>query len=363
MSDPGDASWWFGGSTPQNTQYQDRDLLMSQIQRGLRPGSTGIVNQKAPQMQAAQAGPAAQAGAAQMQMGYDPFRAGQLQQMHQLQGVASGQQQGAGELAVQRQMANAAAAQQALARMQRGGGAGMAYRNAANATAANGLSASGMGQQAALQDQQNAQQALLASLGQGRQGDIGVAGQNAGFQQQANLQNAGFQQQTGLANAGYQQGANQLNAQLQGQTQELNNQNYLQLLSQLGNMDANQLQAQNAAGQNKGMMGPLLSAGGTVGAAIASDERLKTDVTDAREEVDDMLDALLPKAYVYKSEKHGVGRRVGIMAQDMLRSEAGARIVREEPDGLMLDVNKALSAALASSARLNERVRKLEASR
>ena len=48
------------------------------------------------------------------------------------------------------------------------------------------------------------------------------------------------------------------------------------------------------------------------------------------------------------------------MAQDMAKSKMGARIVSKEPEGLMLDVNKALSAALASSARLNERLSKLE---
>jgi hypothetical protein len=48
------------------------------------------------------------------------------------------------------------------------------------------------------------------------------------------------------------------------------------------------------------------------------------------------------------------------MAQDLERSAAGKRIVSETSDGKMLDVNKALSASLAASARLNERVRTLE---
>lgn len=93
---------------------------------------------------------------------------------------------------------------------------------------------------------------------------------------------------------------------------------------------------------------------------MASDERLKKDVTDARSEIDAVLDALSPKSYSYKDEKHGKGRRAGIMAQDLERAPAGKRVVEERPDGKMLDVNKALSLALASSARLNERVRKLE---
>jgi hypothetical protein len=93
---------------------------------------------------------------------------------------------------------------------------------------------------------------------------------------------------------------------------------------------------------------------------VASDKRLKKDVTDARSEVDAVLDALSPKSYSYKDEKYGKGRRAGIMAQDLERTPAGKRVVEDRPDGKMLDVNKALSLALASSARLNERVRELE---
>lgn len=366
MADPGDLSWWFGGPTKQSTQYQDYDQMQALIRGGMGdPGaaywSQDVTHMQSPQMQAAQAGPAAQAPAAQLNLGADPFRQGQIQQIGQLQQIASGQQQGAGELAAQRQIQQALAAQQAQARMARGSNAALAYRNAANQAAALGSTGAGMGQQAALQDQANAHAALTGALGQGRGMDVNVAGQNAGFQQQAGLQNAGFQQQTGLANAGFQQGANQYNAGLQQQGQQLNAQNYLQLLAQLGNMNANQLQAQGVAGQNKGMFGPLLSAGGTVaGAALASDERLKTDVSDADREIDDMLDALKPKSGRYIDERHGEGEWNWVMAQDMERSKAGARLVREESYGKVLDVNKALSTALASMARLNARLRAVE---
>lgn len=369
MADPGDLSWWFGGATPQNTQYQDRDQIMALINGGLGNvgpggqtyGGTTITNMQAPQMQAAQAGPAAQMQAAQLQMGSDPFRAAQLQQLGQLQGVASGQQKGAGELAVERQMGNALAAQQAQARMARGGNAALAYRRAADQSAALGSTAAGLGQQAAMTDQMNAH-GLLGQIGaSGRAGDFSTANANAGYQQQAGLQNAGFQQQTGLTNAGFQQGANQYNAGLQQQGQQLNSQNYLGLLDRLSNMNANQLAAQQGAAQNKGMIGPLLSAGGQIGAAaMMSDERLKTDVTDEREKIDAMLDGLRPVGWRYKDPKFGEGRHSGVMAQDMERSEAGRQVVSDTPDGKALDVNKALGAALASSARLNERLRKLE---
>lgn len=295
-----------------------------------RPPSTNFY--ASPFVQAAQGAIIPGMGAAQGRPGaaIDPyFRDQQIRQMGQLQGIAGGQQQGAGELAVQRQVQNALASQQAGARMARGPMAGLASRDAANQSAAIGLSGAGMGQQAALQDQ-SAAQGLLAQLGaQGRQGDLGV-GQ--------------LQQAQGAQNDQYQLG----------------------LLSQLTGLSIAQLQAQSAEYAAKmgkpGMAGPLIGAAGQIGAAAAmSDERLKTEISDGHDDIDEMLDALRPKRYRYKDEKHGAGSRVGIMAQDMERSRAGRDVVRELPEGKALDVNAALSAALASSARLNERLRKLEA--
>lgn len=180
--------------------------------------------------------------APQLQLGTDDFRRAQLQQLGQLQGIASGQQQGAGELAAQRQIANALAAQQAQARMARGGNAALAYRNAANQSASLGLSGVGMGQQAAMTDQMNAQ-GMMGQVGaQGRASDIGVA----------------------QANAGYQAGA-----------QQLNSSNYMGLLSQLnGANQANSAQQQAASlaqqQRNDTLLGAGLSTAGTVAAAYAS---------------------------------------------------------------------------------------------
>src|SRR5580658_7548748 len=62
----------------------------------------------------------------------------------------------------------------------------------------------------------------------------------------------------------------------------------------------------NANQKQSNLLGGLLNQGGQIAGVIASDERLKTEITDARSEVDQMLDRLLPKAYVYKDSKHGV---------------------------------------------------------
>jgi len=168
----------------------------------------------------------------------NPFRSGQMQQMGQLQRIASGQQQGAGELAAQRQAANAMAQQQAMARMQRGGNAALGYQNAANNSARIGLAGAGQAQQAAMQDQMNAQGLLSSALGQGRGQDLNalLANQNANLQQQG-----------------------------------INNQMRLGNLSALTGMDQATLAAQMAqyqAAQGKqGLLGPLLSMGGQLGAA------------------------------------------------------------------------------------------------
>jgi hypothetical protein len=357
--DPGGLASSATSHTP--TQYQNDPKFNAYFDQGM----LGLTNQSAPQMQAANMGAANMGNGASLQMGADPFRAAQLQQMGQLQGIASGQQQGAGELAAQRQVMNAQAAQQAQARMARGNNAALAYRNAANQTAALGVTGAGLGQQAAMQDQMNAH-GLLGQVGaQGRQSDIGVANANAGYANNAAQQNAGFQQATNQANAGFQQQAAGQNANAQGQMQQLNNGNYLQLLQQLSQRDQNKYNADSGVGTSKDQADAAKSGGliSGIGAAFGafSDERLKTDITDGRHEVDRMLDELLPKEYAYKDQKHGEGRRVGIMAQDLEKSEAGRKVVYELPEGKALDINKGLSAALASVARLNERVRAIEA--
>jgi hypothetical protein len=269
-----------------------------------------------------------------MQTNYNPqqfapggqIRQSQLGQIGQLQGIANGTQQGAGELAAQRQTQNAMAQQQAMARMQRGGNAALGYRQAANNGAAIGLAGAGMAQQAGMQDQMAAQGMLTNAMGQARGQDLNALDQQ--------LRAMGMQDQTRLA-----------------------------YLSQLTGMDAMQLQAYNQANAQSapGHIGPLIAAGGQVGAALAmSDERVKEQIEDASNEVDDALEALLPKAYVYKDAKHGKGRRVGIMAQDLERSRAGSHVVTEVADGKAIDLSKATSLALASVSRLHHRLRKLE---
>lgn len=171
----------------------------------------------------------------------DVFRSAQQKLVGQLQGVASGQQRGAGEMAAQRAINQALAGQQALASQTRGANAGFAAREAARNAAGIQVAGAGQYQQAALQDQSQAQGLLGQLTSQGRQADQNLA----------------------IAN---------MNAALQARG--MDDQQRIALLSQLYGIDAAELQArmqqeqaQASAGRSKGLFGDLLQAGGMLGAA------------------------------------------------------------------------------------------------
>lgn len=301
---PGKSEWLFGGgatkgmaTAPQTAGYQ-RGYLQNMLGRQAPTMDTGQANQSREQQQ-------------------------QLAQM--LFQQAQGQRAGAGELAVNRQANQALAQQTAAAQMARGSNSALAARNAARNQADIGTNAAGQASIAQLQDQQAAYNQLGGLLGQTRAQDIGTAqGNQAAQMQQQQLQIAALAQMLGVDKAQLEQ-----------------------------DLEKRKLQT-----QDKGNLGGLLQA---VGGLFASDARLKTDIVDADEEIDIALLNLQPKRYRYKSARHGVGSRVGVMAQHLLDSSAGADIVFEDGEGaLHLDAMKALSFALAAVARLDARVRELE---
>lgn len=210
----GGFSDWLTGSVPRRDEYIGGH--QAQIDTQINQQLPGLQTRAAAQLD----------GSQQAQ-----FRGGQQAQIGQLQGIASGQQQGAGELAAQRQVQNALAGQQALARMRGAGGGGMlmAGRNSAGI----GLAGAGMGQQAALQDQMGAQGLLTQALGGARGQDIGFANSNAQLQQ--------------------------------NQTQ-LNDQQVLGLMQQMGLMDENELKRRMmlAATTHNGALGGGMMVGGQI---------------------------------------------------------------------------------------------------
>lgn len=236
----GDAARARGALDPSNFQLQGGNMLRGYAQGQLN----GVQGRAAPVAQGSQL-----AGADQYQA-----RAGQNALAGQLSRVASGQEAGAGELAVNRQANQAAARQFAGQSMARGGNAAVASRAAANQLGDLGTNAAGMAQQAALSDQAAARGQLAGVYDSMRGQDIGFAGQNANLAQQMAMAN----QQAALQQRG------------------MNDQYGLGLMGQYNQMDQQELQARLARagllqqGNTGGMFGNLLQAGGMLGAAYLS---------------------------------------------------------------------------------------------
>lgn len=219
----------------------------------------GAGSRAAPQAQATQLGSAWQlAGGPQ-----DQARAGMMGVANRLGAVASGAAPGAGELAVNRQVSEATAAQQALGRTARGAGAALALRNAARNTADIGLAGAGQAAQAQMQDQAAANQQLGALYGGMRGQDIDLASQNAQLGQQAMIEQARLGHGTALAN---------LQAQL-AQT-GMNDAQQIAALGQMLGWDQATINAQIQRAAidvgDKGILPGLLQTGGQIGAAYAT---------------------------------------------------------------------------------------------
>ena len=267
-------SFMFGGMgkqpDPNASKFTDQDYITNQIKSGIQ----GAQNRQAPQAGNTQIGPVAQGQASTIDQGrYNDWRTQQMNLAQQLGQVASGQQAGAGELAVQRQIQQGLAGQQAQARMARGGAnPALAFRNGAAQSAALASTGAGMGQQAAMQDQANARAQLAGVLGQGAGQDIGIAQGNAQLQQQMNLQNLDAKNQAIFQQAQLNQSTSLANMQARLQTMGLNDQQIQAYMQQLLGMDqatlAARMQQEQASMNQQGFLGDLLSAGGTVGAAL-----------------------------------------------------------------------------------------------
>jgi hypothetical protein len=215
--------------------------------------------------------------------------------------------------------------QSALAGM-RGRQAGLGFRGLQQQFAEQGQSLNQQLAQLRAVEQAQAEQALGSFLGQRAQTEL--AAQEMAFreavarqQAQAALEAARGQDIAALLGIGAQSGAQQLARQTQG-------------------------------------IGSLLQAGGAMGAAaVASDIKLKEDVSPAAQESKDFLDALTAYKFKYKS---GGKPQLGIMAQDAEQSEMGKAIVDNSGKMKKLDGKKTISAVLASLAYLNDRLNQME---
>lgn len=97
-------------------------------------------------------------------------------------------------------------------------------------------------------------------------------------------------------------------------------------------------------------------------ALLMSDKNVKSDVEKETKKIDKFLDAMKSYSFEYKkgTPNTSSGKKVGVMAQDLEKSEIGKSLVKQTNAGKAIDMKNAFSAIMASQARLNERMKSLE---
>lgn len=276
----------------------------------------------------------------QAQAGYGGQQlAGQQQQqlIGQMQQRVLGQAPSVAELQMNRGMDMARQALASQAASQRGVSGGLAQRQLGRATAGTMQEQAAQGGLLRAQEQQQAEQSLAGLLGQTRGQDQALMAQANQLAQQYMAMGMGADQAQFLANM-------KLEELRQG---------------------ARQGQAQVGAQQQAALLGGLASIGAAAAmpAAVASDENLKMNIKDGAKDVGKFLKALSAKSYDYKDTSipgTAEGKRYGIIAQDLEKSEMGKSLVKDTIHGKMVDVPQSVGALLAAVSHLNKRLDKLE---
>lgn len=187
--------------------------------------------------------------------------------------------------------------------------------------------------------------------------------------------NAQNQQQVNLTNTASRNNAQQLNLQNKqdvanknvgiSQQQEMYNKGLQQVdfdnkikkaSGQAGVLQNQATNNQNVANAQSQATNNLIGSGIMAGAMMYSDENLKTDVQEF--DAAEFLDSITGFKYKYKDPKHGQGKQVGVMAQDLEKSVP--QIVNESDEGKTIDYNKAGGPIFASLADIHERLKKIE---
>lgn len=228
------------------------------------------------------------------------------------------------------------------------------------------------------QEQMKAQNATnkRQQLGMARSGGGGALGQAGAMrnaQQAASQQDAALAQSSGLVRAQEQSnamaGLGAASGQLRGQDQsrmgaEMDYQNAQ--ASAQNAYQSNKWQAEEAYKQRRGSgTGGLFSAGAALGgAALLSDERMKTGIEDLPpQDVEAFLEAAAGHRYKYRegSGEDPNRERVGVMAQDLEGTDVGSTFVDEGPDGTKrIDTGKGYGAMLAAMHEMHARIKELE---
>jgi hypothetical protein len=277
-----------------------------------------------------------------------PFRQAQLNLVNQLAGQAAGN----GPSIAQQQFKMAAdqnAAQQfALANSMRGPNQAAVARTAINQAADVNTQMAQAAAVARLQEMQQAQGLLGQTAGQGTTADL----------QSAQMVNQFDQQRASLAAQYAQMG---MDAQKANQAADLQMRQLIQT-GALGQLSAIQQAITGDQANKTQAQGNLFGAlgAGAAGLAQLSDERAKEDIKPGDAKITEFLGAINAHDYRYKDEKHGAGRFVSPMAQELLKTEVGRSFVLDTEDGHVVDYGKGFGALLAAQASLNKRLNALE---
>jgi len=135
--------------------------------------------------------------------------------------------------------------------------------------------------------------------------------------------------------------------------------------SQLGAKDYQNKQVQASSNSKSSTLGKIATVAGGLLGGLFSDEEVKENKKElSDDEFDAILAKVVPTSFTYKRSVQEVGAPggpvVGVMAQDLEKSPAGAAMVGQTPAGKVIDKDKALSLALAGLASMSKRIRTLE---
>lgn len=327
--------YWDDPYLGQNTDLLNQERQRVQDQQAFLANQTGIDNSQADQTRGQQQG---------LIQNYQDQISGQAPSIAQQQ-LFQGQQNN---------MKNALA----LSASGRGRvNPGLAQRNLLNSNAAGMADTNAQAALLRAQEQQAAQQGLSGLLGNMRGQDMSQSQNQATLNQQIEFANqAARQQQRQMAE---QQSGNYIQNLLTAR------QNQFAANQHLGGVLTGAQQADNAArGQFMGGMlnqaGPLIGQIGSGIGSLFSDARAKEGISKTTK-IKKFLDSIDAKEFKYKNpnaDGAAPGKRFGVMAQDLEKSEVGKSLVKDTPQGKMIDGPQAIGALMAAVSELNKRTKK-----
>jgi len=214
-------------------------------------------------------------------------------------------------------------------------------------------------------DTQRAQQArdMISQFNLQRQdardfSNTATANQQILGQDQRGMQNIDLRNQQSVMNNQLRQQQFQNQAGItQGQTGQ--QANFGNAILQNQQFQSGQQQQANQFGQQQQMQLGQMALGAGAGALAASDKSKKKDISDADFDVRSFLNSLSPYKFSYKDPMQpgaSEGTKVGIMAQDIEGTLPGRSMVKDTPDGKMIDLQEAVNPILAALGNINERL-------